>query len=51
VTDSIKAGDSEWETYVPPEVSEIIKKGDWFVQVADGSLDPMGIILRYLENL
>jgi hypothetical protein len=51
VTESIKAGNSDWETYVPPEVVEIIKKGNWFVQVADGSVDPMGMIVRYLENM
>jgi len=51
VTDSIKAGNSDWETYVPPEVVKIIKKGNWFVQVADGSVDPMGMILRYLQNM
>jgi len=51
VTDSIKAGNSDWETYVPPEVVEIIKKRDWFVQVSDGSVNPMGMILRYLQNM
>merc|ERR1712032_75826 len=51
VTDSIKAGNSDWENFVPPEVVEIIKKGNWFVRVADGSVDPMGDVVRFLQNM
>lgn len=36
IGESIEAGDNEWETYVTPEVAEIVKKARWYNSVKSG---------------
>jgi len=51
VIESIKAGTAEWEAFVPPEVVKIVKKRNWFVQVASGAADPAAVTFKLLEHM
>jgi hypothetical protein len=47
---SIKAGTSEWETYVPAAVAKILNNKGWFKRVAEGKPSPSTYVFRFLEN-
>lgn len=48
---SIKAGTSEWETYVPKEVAQIAKTRRWFSQVRDGQETGVGDFYDLLKKI
>jgi len=48
---SIRAGTSEWETYVPEEVAKIAKTRRWFGQVRDGQETGVGDFYDLLKKI
>eukprot|EP00930_Biecheleria_cincta_P079922 TRINITY_DN6794_c0_g1_i1.p1 TRINITY_DN6794_c0_g1~~TRINITY_DN6794_c0_g1_i1.p1 ORF type:complete len:717 (-),score=124.06 TRINITY_DN6794_c0_g1_i1:23-2128(-) len=51
VVASIEAGTAEWETYVPPNVAEMVKKAKWFQRVVNKEADPAAAMFSIIDTI